>query len=56
LDDVPIPETKLTFGRVIAAQALGDYLALKERGRRILRIDLGPHRARGLSSVLDAIG
>ena len=56
MDDVPIPETDLTFGRVIASQALGDYLALKERGRRIMRIDLGPNRARGLSTVVDAIG
>ena len=56
LDDVPIPETDLTFGRVIAAQALGDYLALKERGRRIMRIDLGPSRAKGLAAVIDAIG
>ena len=56
LNDVPVPETDLTFGRIIAAQALGDYLALKERGRRIMRIDLGPNRTRGLSAVIDAIG
>ena len=56
LNDLPIPETDLTFGRVIASQALGDYLALKERGRRVMRIDLGPNRARGLAAVVDAIG
>jgi len=56
MNDVPIPETDLTFGRVIASQALGDYLALKEKGRRIMRIDLGPHRERGLRTVIDAIG
>jgi transaldolase/glucose-6-phosphate isomerase len=56
MNDVPIPETDLTFGRVIASQALGDYLALKERGRRIMRIDLGPRRDRGLGAVIDAIG
>ena len=56
MNDVPIPETDLTFGRVIASQALGDYLALKERGRRIIRIDLGPHREKGLRTVIDAIG
>jgi hypothetical protein len=56
MNDVPIPETDLTFGRVIASQALGDYLALKERGRRIIRIDLGPNRERGLRAVIDAIG
>jgi transaldolase / glucose-6-phosphate isomerase len=56
LEDLPIPETDLTFGRVIAAQALGDYLALKERGRRTIRVDLGPNRHKGLSALIDAIG
>ena len=56
LNDVPIPETDLTFGRVIASQALGDYLALKERGRRVMRVDLGPNRERGLAALIDAIG
>lgn len=51
-----IPETSTTFGAVVAAQALGDYLALKERGRRILRVDLGPDRTKGLESLLAAIG
>ena len=56
MNDVPIPETDITFGRVIAAQALGDYLALKERGRRIIRVDLGPNRDRGLAAIVEAIG
>jgi transaldolase/glucose-6-phosphate isomerase len=56
MNDVPIPETDLSFGRVISSQALGDYLALKERGRRVMRIDLGPNRAKGLATVIDAIG
>jgi transaldolase/glucose-6-phosphate isomerase len=56
LNDVSIPETDFTFRRVIASQALGDYLALKERGRRIMRIDLGPNRSKGLAAVIDAIG
>jgi transaldolase/glucose-6-phosphate isomerase len=56
MDDVSIPETDLTFGRVIASQALGDYLALKERGRRVMRIDLGPNRARGLAALVEAVG
>lgn len=56
MNDVSVPETDLTFGRVIASQALGDYLALKERGRRIMRIDLGPNRARGLAALVEAIG
>jgi hypothetical protein len=56
MNDVPIPETDFTFGRVIASQALGDHLALKERGRRVMRIDLGPNRDKGLRTVIDAIG
>jgi len=56
MSDVPIPETDITFGRVIASQALGDYLALKERDRRVMRIDLGPNRSKGLAALVDAIG
>jgi transaldolase/glucose-6-phosphate isomerase len=55
-DDLSIPETGETFGRIIAAQALGDYQALRERGRRVLRIDLGPNRKKGLRILLDSIG
>ncbi|HEX2419966.1 MAG TPA: hypothetical protein VHL55_00065 [Acidimicrobiia bacterium] len=54
--DVEIPGGSETFGRVIAAQALGDYLALRERGRRVMRIDLGPNRRKGLQTLLDSIG
>jgi transaldolase/glucose-6-phosphate isomerase len=52
-EDVPIPETDQTFGRLIAAQALGDYQALRERGRTVLRIDLGPNRRRALDHLVD---
>src|SRR5579864_329363 len=40
-NDVAVPETNYTFGQLIRAQALGDYQALKQRGRRVLRINLG---------------
>jgi transaldolase/glucose-6-phosphate isomerase len=56
MTDLAIPESEESFGRVIAAQALGDYQALRERGRRVLRIDLGPNPGRGLQTVLDSIG
>jgi len=39
--DLPVPETDYSFGSLIHAQALGDFLSLKERNRRILRINLG---------------
>jgi transaldolase/glucose-6-phosphate isomerase len=56
MTDLAIPESEESFGRVIAAQALGDYQALRERGRRVLRIDLGPNPRRGLQTVLDSMG
>ncbi len=40
-----------SFGTLIAAQALGDLLALKEAGRRVLRLDLGADPGAGLRSL-----
>ncbi len=37
-DDVPIPAQDFGFGRLIRAQAEGDYRSLKERGRKIVRV------------------
>jgi len=39
--DLPVPEVDYSFGKIIRAQADGDYRALRGRGRRVLRIDLG---------------
>ena len=39
-DELPIPGREFGFRRLIAAQAAGDYQALKERGRRIVRVRL----------------
>ena len=39
-DDVAIPGREFGFRRLIAAQAAGDYEALKERGRRVARVRL----------------
>jgi hypothetical protein len=38
--DVAIPGREFGFRRLIAAQAAGDYEALKERGRRVARVRL----------------
>jgi transaldolase / glucose-6-phosphate isomerase len=38
--EVPIPGRDLGFRRLIAAQAAGDFEALKERGRRVTRVPL----------------
>ena len=38
--DLPVPGRKITFGAVKAAQALGDFQVLSQRGRRALRVHL----------------
>jgi transaldolase/glucose-6-phosphate isomerase len=38
--DLAVPGTDLTFGALIRAQALGDYQALRRKGRRVLRVNL----------------
>jgi hypothetical protein len=39
-DELPIPGRPFGFGRLIGAQAAGDYASLRERGRRVARIEL----------------
>jgi hypothetical protein len=39
-EDVPIPGKPFTFGRLIKAQADGDLTALRDRGRRAIRVSL----------------
>ena len=39
--DLEIPGTGLSFGRLLRAQADGDAAALVQRGRCLLRVDLG---------------
>ncbi|MEX2211090.1 MAG: hypothetical protein WD689_04935 [Gaiellaceae bacterium] len=39
-EELPIPGRDFGFRRLIAAQAAGDYEALKERGRRVCRVRL----------------
>jgi len=39
-DELSIPGQSFGFGRLIAAQAAGDYAALKERGRPVARVRL----------------
>src|SRR4029453_16490183 len=38
--EIPVPKRKFGFGRLIQAQAAGDYEALVNRGRRIVRVRL----------------
>ena len=39
-DELPIPGRSFGFRRLIAAQAAGDFAALRERGRRVVRVRL----------------
>jgi hypothetical protein len=51
-DDVPIPDTDLTFGRLERAQARGDIRALLARGRRVAWVHLPrPEAAADLASL-----
>jgi hypothetical protein len=45
------PAPAPSFGKLIDAQAKGDWLALREAGRRLLRIDLGRDPAAGLARL-----
>jgi transaldolase/glucose-6-phosphate isomerase len=49
--DLPIPGRRYTFGVVKAAQARGDFEVLAERGRRALRVHLGPDVTKGLETL-----
>jgi transaldolase/glucose-6-phosphate isomerase len=52
-EEVAVPETNYTFGQLIRAQALGDLEALKQRGRRVLRVQLGADVQGGLKRLLE---
>lgn len=53
--DVPVPGQKFTFGVVKAAQARGDLQVLFDRGRRALRVHLGPDVRAGLTQLEEAM-
>ncbi len=55
-EDIPVPETDFTFGALIRAQSIGDYQALRQRGRRILRINLGHDPGEGMTVLERAMG
>ncbi len=55
-DDLDVPGQKYSFGVVKAAQAAGDLAVLRERGRRALRVHLGPDVEAGWNELVQAIG
>jgi transaldolase/glucose-6-phosphate isomerase len=54
-DDLPVLETDYTFGTLIRAQALGDFQALQQRNRRVLRVQLGRAVAQGLKQLAETL-
>jgi len=54
--ELPVPGKRYGFGVIKAAQARGDFEVLAERGRRALRVHLGPDPVAGLQRLASAIG
>jgi transaldolase/glucose-6-phosphate isomerase len=59
--DIPIPDeggssdASLTFGVLKTAQALGDWQALLDAGRRVIRFHLGRDAVKGLKALNEAV-
>ena len=53
--DLDVPETDYSFGRLIAAQSVGDYQAMRQRDQRVLRVNLGSSRSQGLAALQVAL-
>jgi transaldolase/glucose-6-phosphate isomerase len=49
--DMPVPGTGYTFAALIKAQAMGDFRALQQKGRRVLQINLGQNVCAGLEKL-----
>jgi transaldolase/glucose-6-phosphate isomerase len=54
-DNLAVPETDYTFDALIRAQAIGDLTALKQRRRRVLKVDLGDDTETGLKQLAEVI-
>jgi len=51
---VPIPGEKFSFGVLKQAQALGDFQALRNHGRRVLRVQMADV-AQGLAKTAQSV-
>jgi transaldolase/glucose-6-phosphate isomerase len=54
-DDLPVPDSDHSFGDLIRAQSLGDAMALRQRGRRVIRVTLGRAGVDGLGELLGLV-
>ncbi|MGD8534914.1 MAG: hypothetical protein PVF66_03620 [Candidatus Aminicenantes bacterium] len=52
---LPVPETDYDFNTLIKAQAEGDYRALQQRGRRVIRVNLKSDVRGGLRKLHELI-
>ena len=53
--DLPVPGRSYSFGTVKAAQALGDFSVLQQRGRRALRVHVKGELGSGLAALHRAL-
>jgi hypothetical protein len=54
-NDLPVPESRYTFGQLIRSQAAGDEAALRRRGRRVEVLNLGRNTRQGLETLLSVL-
>ncbi|HEY3398464.1 MAG TPA: glucose-6-phosphate isomerase [Armatimonadota bacterium] len=53
--ELPVPGQPYSFGVLITAQAQGDFEALQENGRRVVRVHLKGDEIAGLAQLYDAL-
>jgi glucose-6-phosphate isomerase len=53
--DLPIPESGVTFGKLQLAQALGDLRSLDSRGKPTLRLHIAGSVTQGLATIAQAV-
>ena len=53
--ELAVPEADYTFGRLVAGQADGDFQALQDAGRRVIRVCFGDDVAAGLRALEAAV-
>lgn len=54
-EDLPIPGETYGFAMLQRAQALGDFLALSSKQRRVIRVHLGSDIDGGLTQIVDSL-
>jgi len=54
-EDIEVPGESYGLAQLRFAQALGDAEALRDRGRRVMRLNLGWYVERGLQELADLL-